>query len=688
MNLSARKVFTGILAILIPTLAATVLAQRETALEHDARMQWWREARFGLFIHWGLYAIPAGEWQGATNHAEWIRTTAQIPLAQYDKFVGQFNPVKFNAEDWVRTAKAAGAKYIVITSKHHDGFCLFQSAHSDFDVASTPFKRDILKELADACHRQGLQICWYYSIMDWHHPDYLPRRDWEKDRPVQGADFARYITYMKSELRELLTNYGKIGVLWFDGEWESTWNQAYGRDLYTYVRSLQPEILVNNRVGAGRSGMEGLTKEGEFGGDFGTPEQQIPATGLPGTDWESCMTMNDHWGYNSHDNNWKSTRTLIRMLADTASKGGNLLLNVGPTSEGLFPQPSVDRLREIGQWMNVNSEAIYGTQASQFKKLDWGRCTTKSISGGTRLYLHVFDWPQDGRLTVPGIFNEPKQAYMLSDSGRSALAVARKEDALVISVPAAAPDPNDSVVVLDVAGRPDINDPPVIDSDFRIFVDSLDISIHSEREGVDVRYTLDGSAPTASSRVVSGKITLRETASVSARCFRGGNPVSPTVLALFRKVDPLPAVQSGALQNGINYAYFEGNWDRLPDFKTINPQKRGSLPEPGLSPQSRPEYFGFEFTGFIRIPATDVYNFYTESDDGSALYIGDSLVVDNNGLHGAQEKKGEIALAAGMHPIRIEYFNKTGGSGLKVSYAGKNVKKQLLPPTLLFRRRS
>jgi alpha-L-fucosidase len=432
-------------------------AQQETAVQRDSRMQWWREARFGLFIHWGLYSIPAGEWQGRTNHAEWIRTTAQIPLEEYDKLLAQFNPVKFNAEEWVRAAKDAGMKYIVITSKHHDGFCLFDSRHTDFDVMSTPFKRDILQELSDACRRQGLKMCWYHSIMDWHHPDYLPRRDWEKTRSVEGASFDRYVNHLKNQLQELLTRYGDIGVLWFDGEWENTWNQQRGRDLYSYVRNLQPKIIINNRVSAGRAGMEGTTKEGEFGGDFGTPEQQVPATGLPGTDWESCITMNDHWGYNSHDNNWKSTRALIQMLSDIASKGGNLLLNVGPTSEGLFPQPSVDRLREIGRWMRVNGESIYDTKASPFANLEWGRCTQKSVAGATRLYLHVFDWPANGKLIVPGIVNRPNAAWLLADPKKSALSVSRQEDALAIALPQATPDPNDTVVVLEVEGKPDVN---------------------------------------------------------------------------------------------------------------------------------------------------------------------------------------------------------------------------------------
>lgn len=422
------------------------------------RMAWWRDARFGMFIHWGLYAIPAGEWEGETSHAEWIRTTARIPLEIYNRFVDEFNPVMFNAGEWVRLAKEAGMKYIVITSKHHDGFCLFDSAHTDFDIMSTPLKRDILKELAEACRKEEIKICWYHSIMDWHHPDYLPRRDWETDRPVEGADFDRYVQHMKKQLAELVKNYGEIGVLWFDGEWESTWNHEYGQDLYDYVQWLQPSIIINNRVDAGRSGMQGLTKEGEYAGDFGTPEQEIPPTGLPGVDWETCMTMNDHWGYNKHDDNWKSTEDLLRKLADIASKGGNFLLNVGPTAEGIIPQQSVNRLQEMGRWMRVNGEAIYGTQASPLKSLEWGRCTWKPIEGGTRLYFHVFDWPEEGKLVIRGILSKAKKVFLLADPAQIPLEVKSEGDALIIAVPGKAPDPVNAVVVLDVHGELEVRE--------------------------------------------------------------------------------------------------------------------------------------------------------------------------------------------------------------------------------------
>lgn len=426
-------------------------APKETKAERDQRMAWFREARFGMFIHWGLYAIPAGEWKGKKidGNGEWIQNGAKIPPADYEPLQKQFNPVKFDARQWARIAKKAGVKYIVITTKHHDGFCLFDSKLTDWDIMGAPFKRDIMKELSEACRAEGIRMCWYHSIMDWHHPDYLPRRPFDP-RPATGADFNRYIQYLKGQLRELTTNYGKIGILWFDGEWENTWTHGHGQDLYNYVRSLDPEIIINNRVDKGREGMQGMTK-GEFAGDYGTPEQEIPPTGLPGVDWETCMTMNDTWGFKKDDHDWKSTQTLLRNLIDIASKGGNFLLNVGPTAEGLIPEPSVERLEQIGQWMAVNSEAIYGTTASPFKRLAWGRATKKP----GKIYLHVFDWPK-GKLQVPGLKNKVQKAYLLADASRASLPCTQTGEAVLIDLPAQAPDAIASVVVLEIEGTPEV----------------------------------------------------------------------------------------------------------------------------------------------------------------------------------------------------------------------------------------
>ncbi len=438
-------------AVLVGCRQGFHLSQAEKiALTKDERMEWWRDARFGMFVHWGLYAVPAGTYQGrrVDGIGEWIMNSAHIPVAEYEKFAGQFNPVGFNADEWVRTARNAGMKYIVITSKHHEGFSLWDSKVTDYDIMdATPFKRDILAELAKACKKYKVKLCFYYSIMDWHHPDaqapfYPNYNDTSKSNP----NFSRYVeTYMKPQLAELINNYGPLGVLWFDGEWIKDWTEPQGKALYAWLRELQPDLIINNRVGKGRQGMEGLNKsDDEYAGDFGTPEQQIPATGLPGVDWETCMTMNDTWGFKSYDDNWKSSEDLIRKLADIASKGGNFLLNVGPTPEGLIPQPSVDRLEAMGKWMAVNSESIYGTTASPIGMPDWGRCTAKD----DKLYLHVFNWPADGKLSVALPNASVAKAYLLADKKKTKLPVTSDSAKVVVSVPQTAPDAVDSVIVL------------------------------------------------------------------------------------------------------------------------------------------------------------------------------------------------------------------------------------------------
>ena len=345
-------------------------------------------------------------------------------------------------------AKQAGMKYVVITSKHHDGFAMFDTKLTKWGIMSTPFHRDPMKELAAACKAAGLKFCFYHSIMDWHHPDYTPRRPWNDVAQAQGdPDFDRYVQFMKGQLRELTTNYGPLGILWFDGEWEKTWTHERGKDLYAYVRGLQPDIIVNNRVGKNREGMQGLSKGQEIVGDYGTPEQEIPASGLPGVDWESCMTMNDHWGYNKHDQHWKSSTEMLRMLIDIVSKGGNYLLNVGPTSEGLIPAPSVERLQEMGRWMKQNGAVdLRGHAGTLAQGAAWGRVTQKP----GKLYLHVFAWPKTGKLVVPELPGKKiAAAYLLADADRTPLAVVAGENRLEIALPAEAPDPVATVVVLE-----------------------------------------------------------------------------------------------------------------------------------------------------------------------------------------------------------------------------------------------
>jgi alpha-L-fucosidase len=646
------------------------------------RVEWWRDARFGLFIHWGLYSVPAGEWNGQTNHAEWIRTTANIPLETYDQLLPKFNPTKFDAQAWVRMAKEAGMKYIVITSKHHDGFALFDSKVSDFDIMATPFKRDILKELAEACRKEGITLCFYHSIMDWHHPDYLPRREWEKNRPSEAANFENYISYLKSQLKELTTNYGKIGVLWFDGEWEKTWTHERGKDLYNYVRTLQPSIIINNRVDIGRHGMQGFTKSSEYMGDFGTPEQEIPATGVPGVDWESCMTMNDHWGYNSHDNNWKSSQDLVRKLIDIASKGGNFLLNVGPTQEGLFPDASVQRLKEIGSWMKLNSESIYGSSSSPFKNLSWGRCTQKPISGGTRLYLHVFNWPQDGKLIIPGLANDVNKTYALS--GKTGLSAVRSGTDYIVDISKLKQDEFATVVVMDIKSQPVVYTEPEIKTAAATFTDQLVVRIPSTVKEAQIHYTTDGTDPVISSPKIADSIVIRKSSTVKARYFRNGKHVSGITTASFEKVMPLPSLNIAGVEPGITGSLYFGKWTQLPDFLNISRASGMAMKGFDIGPEKARENFGYVFEGLINIPREGVYKFYLSSDDGSRLELNEKLVIDNDGLHSALEKSVELPLAKGYHSLRLSYFQATGGQSLELFWEGPGFERTAVPASALF----
>jgi alpha-L-fucosidase len=450
--------------IVVITAMQTGYSQK---VSKDTRMKWWRDARFGMFIHWGVYSVPAGTYDGhqIKSIGEWIMNRGKIPVAEYKKFAKEFNPIKFDADAWVKMAKNAGMKYIVITAKHHDGFAMFKTKASKWNIVdATPYGKDVLKQLAAACKKYGIKLGFYYSqAQDWTNPGgaairKVTREGWDNpdsakidaytaahnghwDPAQTTKTMDDYINNVAvPQVKELLTNYGDVAVLWWDTPVDMTDEYAIKLDS---LLSLQPMIITNDRL-----------KRPDFPGDYKTPEQRIPKLNeLDNNDWETCMTMNETWGYKSYANNWKSDTTLVRNLIDIASKGGNYLLNVGPKADGTFPHQSVDLLSEIGRWMKVNGEAIYATKASPLAPLSWGRCTKKENANTTTLYLSVFDWPTDGQFVVPGVKNAIASAKLLANG--KTLSTKSTEDGIVIDIPANAPDKIASVIKLIVKGKVD-----------------------------------------------------------------------------------------------------------------------------------------------------------------------------------------------------------------------------------------
>src|SRR5829696_1330443 len=454
--------------LVIALLAIQVLSAQppqQPDASKDARMKWWREARFGMFIHWGVYSQWAAVYHGhnqARGGAEWIMNRSKIPVAEYQQKAKEFNPTKYDPDAWVKLAKEAGMKYIIIAAKHHDGFALFNSKASKWDITdATAYGKDLLKPLADACKKHGMKLGFYYSqAQDWNNPGgsvarkemregwanpdsakvdaYTAAHKGHWDPAQETRTFDQYIDEVAvPQVKELMTNYGEVAVLWWDTPTGMTDEAAI--KLKAALKS-QPQIITNDRL-----------KRPNFQGDTKTPEQKIPTQAeLDGQDWETCMTMNSSWGYKSWDNNWKSTETLIRNLCDIASKGGNYLLNVGPKDDGTIPQESIDRLKQIGAWMKVNSEAIYATKASPLAALPWGRVTRKETQTTTTLYFSVLDWPKDGKLVLPNVKNEIVSAKLLAGGD---LKVKSEGGVITMKVPDTAPDPIATVIKVEFKGQ-------------------------------------------------------------------------------------------------------------------------------------------------------------------------------------------------------------------------------------------
>ncbi len=371
------------------------------------RTKWFMDARFGMFIHWGLYAIPAC--------GEWVMSEREMTVAEYEKYFDLFDPADYQPREWARLAKAAGMKYAVLTAKHHDGFCLFDSALTDYKATNTKAGRDLVREFLEAFRAEGIKVGLYFSIIDWHHPDFPkygdrqhPMRNREEFKDEQ-IDFDRYLTYMHGQVKELVTNYGKLDLLWFDFSYDDMCGEKWkATDLIRMVREYQPDVVIDNRLeGAGDNhGSIATANPLIYSGDFASPEQIIPPGGVQDElgeqiPWELCATMNNHWGFCNYDYDYKSPEMLVRKLVECVSKGGNMILNVGPDARGNIPRQSVDILEKIGAWMKKNGESIYGCGVCELPKPEWGRYTKK----GNVIYAHVYEEPL-GALPLYGIAPE------------------------------------------------------------------------------------------------------------------------------------------------------------------------------------------------------------------------------------------------------------------------------------------
>jgi len=438
MRTKALKLLISAIVLLTAVQIAMAQLPKETDAQKALRMKWWTDARFGMFIHWGLYALPA-------RH-EWVKNRERMTNAQYQKYFEMFNPDLYNPKEWAKMARAAGMKYVVLTAKHHEGFCLWDSKYTDYKATNTPYGKDLIKEYVEAFRSEGLKVGFYYSLIDWHHPDYTidrvhPQRqenDADYEKLNAGKDMSKYREYIKNQVRELLTNYGEISIIWFDfsfpgknGKGRADWDSE---NLLKLARSLQPGIIVDDR----------LDLEDVAGGwDFTTPEQEKVAK-WPERDgkripWETCQTFSGSWGYYRDEYTWKSPAQLVELLVESVSKGGNLLLNVGPTARGTFDDRAQASLAAMGEWMKVNGRSVYGCTeapaglvAPPNTLLTWNPATN-------RLYVHLLVYPLD-RINLAGMTGKVKYVQFLHDASEIRFSPAGEGSAdLALSLPVRKP---------------------------------------------------------------------------------------------------------------------------------------------------------------------------------------------------------------------------------------------------------
>jgi len=522
----------------------TMKTSRENVLKN------WRDMGFGMFIHWGAYTELKGRWKGQELTkdlwGEWIMKRAGIPIPEYEKAIKPFNPSKFDAAHWVELAKNAGMKYMVITAKHHDGFAMYPSDASPYNLRDfCGFRRDPMKELSEECRKQDMAFGFYYSHrIDWHAKG--------ADKYMGNDTTATFDDYWKRkclpQVTELTTRYGQLAVMWFDLGGSLPLEKA--KELRGLVLKNQPGCVISSRIGAGQ-------------GDYKSQKDRFVPLAPIIEPWETPMTLNNHWAWYPQDTDYKNARDLIRMLIAVRSMGGNLLLNIGPDNTGQIPAVETVVLKQVGKWMKKYGDAIYGISPSPLPSFPWGRCTMK----GNKLYLHVFDWPADGKLVVPGITNRVKTVYLMSYPDIK-INYVNKEADLILTVPKNAPDKINSVIVLDIDGGPDIVYAPEIKTNSNVFIDTLSVTLRSNNNNSEIHYTMDNSIPDTNSPFYDSPLFLSKTTIIKAAAFRDGKRVSS-----ISKRTLIRDYAADRKINGLKYAYYEGSWEKMPDFNKLKAEK-------------------------------------------------------------------------------------------------------------------
>jgi alpha-L-fucosidase len=638
---------------------------------------WFKDAKFGIFIHWGVYSVPA--WAPKGTYSEWYwnsmldvnnptRAFHQKMFGesfQYQDFAPLFKAELYDPDLWADIFLRSGARYVVTTSKHHDGYCLWPSAESwNWNSMDVGPHRDLIGDLTDAVRVKGLKMGLYYSLYEWYHPLY------------NKTDIQRYVSeHMIPQFKDVVERY-KPSIIFADGEWDYESDVWHTEKLMAWLfneSSCGQDVVINDRWGKGCRGINGGYFTTEYAHVFGEMAKEFQQRG-----WEENRGIGASFGYNRNEDiaDYQSTTDLIHMLIEIVAKGGNLLLDIGPTADGRIPVIMQERLLQIGSWLKVNGEAIYETKPyGKIAEGDFIRFTKSKDD--QFVYAIALKWPGEKIRLESLRAVEGSDIVLLGENTK--IEWNQDDYGLEIICPTAMQQQDKRAAGYAYAFKIRLKSLPFISlPEFdhvggRVDQYPVAININTIMKNTDIFYTLDGTEPTIQSPKYTGPFQMNEPGMLHARAFKFGAIASDIKSALFL-----------AKENGINYKYYEGAWKKLPDFEKLKPVKYGIAENFDIELRERDDYWGFEFFGYVQILIDGVYTFYCLSDDGSRLYIGDQLLVDNDGTHGRIEKSGSISLETGFVPIKVQYFEDSVGQDLEVYYQGPDIKKQRIPTALLY----